>query len=400
MVAYNYSTLTGLIIPDTVDIRTGVEGEYKALFGAGLNLKPSTPQGLLITAETSNRDAVARNNAVIANQINPNVSGGIFFDGIGALTGFKRNPNSYSVIPAVDVAGIPNAILPAGSLAGTTTGFYFQTVNQVAFDSTGAAKVNFQCTIVGPVAADIGTLTIIVSGPLAWETVNNTIAATLGTEEQSDEQARIARREQIAIQGQGSSLAITSAIYAVNGVKTLIFRENTSASTQVIDGVTMVGHSIYLDIDGGLDIDIATTLQSVKDGGCAYNGNVTVSVTDPYSGQIIPVQFSRPDLIPVLSRVTISANVNNLVPDPEQTVKAAILAYANGELPGKKGLGVGIPVSPFEFAGAINRLAPQIFVQKVEVSYLSPIIYVTTELPIEIYQKATINSGAIQVILV
>jgi len=101
--------------------------------------------------------------------------------------------------------------------------------------------------------------------------------------------------------------------------------------------------------------------------------------------------------MPVLARVTIKANTSIL--DPQAAIKEAILAFANGEIDGEDGFTVGATVSPFELAGAINKLYPSIFVLKVEVSYSSPISYTTDVLPIEIFEIATIISGSISVVI-
>lgn len=87
MAEYNYITSSGVIIPDTAEQRTAVENEFKAVFGQDLDISPETPQGVLITMETENRDAIVRNNAELANQINPDLAGGVFLDAIWALMG-------------------------------------------------------------------------------------------------------------------------------------------------------------------------------------------------------------------------------------------------------------------------------------------------------------------------
>lgn len=90
MANYGYVTSTGVIVPDTSTTLDQVRSEYRAAFGDDLDTSAETPQGVLITAETESRDAVARNNADLANQINPNLAGGVFLDAIWQLTGGQR----------------------------------------------------------------------------------------------------------------------------------------------------------------------------------------------------------------------------------------------------------------------------------------------------------------------
>lgn len=394
---YEYVQLTGTIIPDTAVTRQQVEQEYKNAFGDDLIVTPNTPQGMLITAETLARDAAARNNAALANQINPNIAGGVYLDALLALTGSQRNAAAYSTV-LCDLTGIAGTPIPAGVTAKTAAGDIFQSITTVTLDGSGEASVTFQAIDPGAIVANAGTLTIIVDGVLGWETVTNPDDATLGSDTQTDEAARIYRRNTLALQGQSLAEAITSGLYATPGVRSVTFRENVEDDTQVIDGVTLVGHSMYACVDGGTDNAVAATILQKKSGGCNYNGDTVVNVIEPASGQTFPVRFDRPDLIPVLIRVTIRSNTS--VADPVGTVNAAILAYADGLLDNEPGFVVGAPVSPFELSGAINREAPTIFVTKVEVSYSSPIDFVTTELPIQIFEKATIIQSSITVVIV
>lgn len=394
---YNYISIQGVIIPDVAVTRAEVEQEYKDAFGQDLVVTANTPQGILITAETLARDSVARSNATLANQINPNIAGGQYLDAIWALTGGARNPASKTFVPGVVLTGVPGTSIPQGTTAQNVNNDIFESLSTVVLDVTGQAITDFQSVIDGVIDCPINTLTTLVDYPLGLETVNNPNAPTLGSDTQSDESTRFYRRNALALQGTALPEAITSALYNIPGFKSLKFRENTTSSTTIIDNVTMIPHSIYVCADGGSDSDVANVLLSKKSAGAGYNGSVTVNVTDPSSGQIYPVKFDRPILIPVICRVTINPN-NPSVADPVEAIRQSILAYANGLINGEDGFIVGAQVSPFELAGAINSQYPQIFVKKLEVSYASPINYVVAQLFIEIFQKPTITSSAIQVV--
>ncbi len=120
MADYNYIVSTGVIVPDTASLRSEVEAEYKSVFGADLPVTPETPQGVLITAEVESRDGMVRNNAELANQINPDIAGGVWLDAIWALTRGKRRGATRSRLSGVVFSGIPGTIIPAGSLASPT----------------------------------------------------------------------------------------------------------------------------------------------------------------------------------------------------------------------------------------------------------------------------------------
>lgn len=406
--AYTYVDTTGTIVPDTADILTQVQDEYKTVFGADLIVTPDTPQGVLITVETLARATVADNNAAIANQINPNLAGGVFLDAILALTGSQRTTSTYTIV-SCNLTGVSGTIIPQGSLAQDTLGNQYasQAAVTLAAGMPGTATVNFVSLVPGPITVSPSTLIHIMSSVLGWETITNPAAqSVIGSATQSDLSAKVFRINTLFAQGSSLAGAITSALYAVPGVSSLSFLENIAPTTQVISGVTMIGHSIYTCVNGGTDIDIANALVAKKSGGAAYNNGassmpVTETITVPFSNQIMNILFDRPDPIPVLVKVT--ASVAASIQDPEQSIINAVLAYANNDttqLGGEPGLLVGTSVSCFEIAGAINRLNPAIYLHNVQTSLASSVNYANTEIAISVFQIAQIIASNITVVLV
>lgn len=398
MADYQFIEQTGVVLPDTSALQSEVENEFREAFGSDLVVTPNTPQGVLITGEVIARSGVAANNATLANQINPNAAGGVFLDGIWALTGGQRWPATKSTIPGVALAGVGGTVIPAGSIASTADGVEFETAGAVVLDpGAGTATVDFIAREFGPVACAPGALDTIVSAVLGWETVTNPAGAVLGRLVEGDGSSRIRRRNTLALQGSGSPEAIVSGLYDTEGVRSLSFRENTADTTEVIDGVTMVPHSIYACVDGGSDADVAATLHERKNMGSGYNGAVTVNVTDPASGQTYPVKFDRPTAVPVLARATV--RVAGATGDPVALVRAAIMAYVQGRIDGEAGFAVGTAVSPFELAGAVNIQSPGLFVQKMEVTKQAVIAYAVAEIPLALDEIATMAEGSITVVV-
>jgi uncharacterized phage protein gp47/JayE len=396
MADYTYIQETGTIIPDTGDILTEVQNEFKDVFGADLVTTPDTPQGVLMTAFALARDSIVRNNAALANQINPNLAGGVFLDAIWALTGGARAIATRSTVTG-QLTGVPSTLIPAGSRAQTTEGDLFETTGDVSIIANGTAEVEFRSVEYGPIPALSGTLTQIITGIVGWETVTNADNATLGVEEQSDQSVRALRRNTLALQGVALPEAIVSGLYMTEGVRSLSFRENVTDSPITIDGVSLDPHSIYVCVDGGTDMDVATTLLNNKSLGCGWNGGVTVDVLEPFSGQEYEVKFSRPTEVEIDIRVTIRASTQ--LTDPAQDVKDAIMAYVNGEQTGEPGFTVGNDVSSFELASAINRVQPLIYVQKVEIKTgADP--YSTDEIEILISEIAVTDETNITVVVV
>lgn len=397
MASYNFISNRGVIVPDTATLRAQVEAEWREAFGQDLDLSPDTPQGVLITAEVEARDSVARNNAEVANQINPDISGGIWLDAIWRLTGGFRRAATPSTLVGVVFGGQPGTLIPAGSEALVeATGARFFTLIDVTLDAAGVATGNMQSVDLGRIACPVGALNAIATTVFGWETVVNPNAAVVGTEEETDFASRQRRRNTLALQGRSLSESVTSRLYALDGVRSLVFRENILPTTQVIEGISMVPHSVYACVVGGVDSEIAQALLDSKTAGANWNGAQLVNVIDQFSGQTYPVRFDRPTTVLVYVRVTIRATPL----DAESLVRNSIINYANGLNDGEPGFAVGEDVSPFELAGAINQAEPRLFVMKVEISTDGGTTYTTNDAVIGITQVAAVTSNSISVVIV
>jgi hypothetical protein len=386
-------------LPDTSNLLTDVQSEYISVFGADLVVTPDSPQGVLISAEALARAEVVTNNAAMASQINPNVAGGVFLDAIMAMTGLQRTAQTQTQVPNVTVAGVAGTIIPQGALAQTAAGDQFMTLTQVTIPSTGNTLVNFASVAYGAIPCAAGALTQVVSSILGWETVTNATAGTLGATTQSDQAARALRQNTLGFQGVALPIAITSALYATPGVTSLTFQENVSPSTQVINGISMVGHSIYACVAGGSDTAVAAALLENKSSGCAWNGGTTVNVIEPASGQSYAVSFDRPAQIGILVNVT-TTNGN------AANITQAILDYAaglvqvtdqNGSIGTLPGFVVGADVSPFDIAGAILAENPGTYLSSVQISLTSPISFTSNPIPVGVNQQAYTQASFVTV---
>lgn len=382
MADYNFISSLGVIVPDTANLREQVVSEWQEAFGADLVTDPETPQGVMITAETEARDAVARNNAVLANQINPDIAEGVFLDAIWALTRGSRRGATRSLITGAVLGGQSGTIVPAGSLAAVDgTGDLFRTTGAVVIGSGGTVTANLESVDTGPIACGIGQLVNVATSVLGWETITNPSAAALGRNEESDISARRRRRNTLALQGVALPEAIVSRVFDIENVRSVVFRENVTNAPQVIDGANMIPHSIFVCVSGGDDAEIAQALLETKSLGAGWNGNTTVNIVEPFSGQTYAVDFERPAAVNVFVRVT--ARFNGI--DAASVIPSALQQYADGELNNEDGFIIGADVNPFELAGAINQIEPRIFVVNVELS-TDGVTFAAAPIPISIQE--------------
>ena len=374
---YQYINDAGVIVPDTDDLLTEVRQEYMDTLAPDLNTDGSTPQGVLINAEALARAAVVANNAAVANQINPNIAGGVFLEAICALTGFDVPTGTFSTISGVALGGLASTIIPAGQLVSVGEGGpQFASVALVTLDGSGNATVDFQAVDTGPIPAVVDSL-VLVAPVLGLETVANANIAVLGVAALSDAAIRALRQNTLALQGVSIAEAITSALFDVPGVTSLSFRENIADTTQTIDGIVLVAHSIWACVAGGSDNDVAFALLGTKTLGANWNGATDVTVVEPASGQTYTVQFDRPTETPMFIELTVTAPGS--LSDPQTAVANAALAYADGQVLGQPGFAVGAAASPFAIAAGVCVQLPGVLVTLCRVS-LDGASWQTTEI--------------------
>ena len=392
MAKYDYIKETGVIVADTSTIKDEVEAEYKSDFGDDFVIDDTSPQGVMANAEVIQRRGLMEQCAEIANQINPDFSTGTHLDSIwsltAAITGVRRTKEK-TTIAGVSLTGVSGEVVDAGTvlLAGDVE---FATASDVTLTS-GTVTVDVASVEYGDFIVAIGELNSIKQGaPFGLETVNNTSASVAGRLDEKDPASRLRRKDTLALQGVGTTPAIKSALNNVAGVKSISYLENKTKADATIDGIFLLANSIYVCVDGGIDLDIAEALHKSKGGGSAYNGSETVVYRQDHT-----VTFDRPTELQRWIRVTIKPTT---VTNPSAVIKAAAVDYASGNIAGENGFVVGSDVSPFEIAAAINSVSSGLFISLVEVS-ADGTTYQSSVMSTDLDEVARTSSSQVSVVI-
>jgi len=395
MADYQYQIDTGVIVPDMSQTLSEVAAEFRAVFGQSLSVDPSTPQGMLITRIAEMRDSVARNNCDVANQINPNVAGGVFLDALIGLHFGQRRAASKSTVTAT-VTGTNGTIIPKGSVAKTTLGARFETMYAVTI--SGSTSVQMQAIETGPVGADAGTLTKIETSISGWSTVTNPLAATLGRDVESDAQLRSRRLDMLGTQSTSTIAAIRSRLSAqVDGLISHAVVDNPTLSAKTIKGVSIAAKSIAVFTAGGASADIARAIYNATPAGVPTVGTTTVNVADTVvSGYSTPIKYTDAAAVPVLVKVTVDASTLDL----QTIIPELVVDYANGEGATPRNFVIGGDVLPFEIASYINSREPSINIRNVETTKASPVSWSNSPITIDLNQIPTIQLSSVTVVLV
>lgn len=398
MANYEYNQTTGVVVPDTSKVKDEVIAEFKtALQAPNLDVSDSTPQGRLIEAETVARKRTIENMALIANMLNPNQAYGIFLDSIMALSGIDRIGATRTRVTCT-LSGIANTVIPQNAQAQDSNGNIYYLENSVTIGAGGTVSGEFLALEKGAIVCGAGTLTQIVTAILGWTSITNASAGITGLDGESDNELR---QKFPTAQYQGKSIvdSIKSAILEVEEVKSCYVKDNpTNASATITNdrdntrNITLPAHSLYICVDGG-DVDkVAEAINNTRSVGCSFassNNATTVGQDTIYFDNLTNGGYT----VAVAVAITVKTGATT---DLTNAVKKAIESYANNEIEGVDGLQLGVNVSSFEIACAVNSQIPELYVESVKIGLVGGSI-TADSISIGANEKATIASANITV---
>ena len=198
----------------------------------------------------------------------------------------------------------------------------FTVTSNIDVDKVGKL-VNAQADEIGEKIAEANSLNVIKTPVLGWATTTNPLAASVGSELETDEQLRLRFRNTKFTQSSNIMDSLYSDLSNVTGVSGLAVYDN---DTDFEDVNGLPPHSFNVVILGGESEDIAETIWLNKPLGIASVGNVSVEIID---SQNFPrdIYFTRPDPVVVYIDVDLSTDANYPA-DGADRIRSAIIEYA------------------------------------------------------------------------
>jgi len=374
--SYTYVLPTGTISYDTTDLLSDVDSEWQTAFGATLNTDASTPQGTMIAAEVTARASVMKNNADVANMMNPQLAYGTWLDAVCSLLGIERGTNQSTVVQGVQINGNPTTTINAGSRIQTANGDVFVLQSSVTIPSSGVTVGTFQSSAYGQIPFPLGSCQIL-DGTIGWGSVSCVVTSTvtLGASQLLDPQLKNKRNQQLAVQGTASAAAVYANLLNVPNVQSAIVVENNTGQTaNPVNGITFtLGSALWVCVAGSpTPSAVAAAMYAAHNSGCPWDfgasgmGNPVnapngTSTTDTVTGLPYYVKYTTPILFDAYVQITVKQTAAQS-PGAE-AIQQAILEYAQGQESGEPGFVVGASVSAFEISGAVARQYPGCYVK-------------------------------------
>lgn len=375
-------TAAGLETQTQSEIFDELAARLQAQFGTNTNVSISSifGQWTNIIAEVQALDQAEL--LAVYRRFDPNSAAGVALNALAALTGSVRRGATSSVVEGIvefDQAGsYPNGAIVRNEDDGST----WQLINgPLAFGAPGTLAATFQAIDTGPQIANAGTPwspVTIVPGFVSF--TNTSDDATIGRDEESDEDFRRRRQTELYSQNIGPLLSIQGVVSKVdttNGQVTNVrVYHNPATSPADADGIPFKAFNVLVETDPPLPLPqvagpIEPLAQDIADaifaatgaGGESYGTDYgvvsTISVTDAEGNSQGPIRFDVVEIVDVDIDITITLFSNNddgpIVPDDPQQMADLIRSETATSLTGSF-VNIGRDARALDTQGVIQSL--------------------------------------------
>jgi uncharacterized phage protein gp47/JayE len=309
------------------EIESDMKTTAQNLFGDDINLTLRSPLGLLIVLLSYPLSLVWLALEGVYNSAFLDTASGKSLDYVGQYIGISRKGAAKAVGEAT-FTGEPDEVIPEGFKISTDTD------PKIIYQTTRLGVVEPDGTIILPIEAEKAgqdyevaqnQLTEILNPtPYVYE-VTNSEATYGGQDIESDYEFKRRYKESVTNSGASTIDAIRSAVYEVDGVRSVFINEN---HTMEVNADDLPPKSIEVVTLGGAEEDVASVVLANKPAGIETAGDITVNTQDS-AGNIRTIAFSRPTSIPIY--VDIELKVSSAFPaDGDLQLEELIVNYIGG----------------------------------------------------------------------
>lgn len=320
--ANNYIDADGLTLESLNDLVARLEEQFRAIYGADINLDANSPDAQILNIFAQAVEDVKEVAKDVYNSFSPSVATGRALDSRVAINGITRQGATPTITP-VSITVDQNVTLQGlDTLNGNPftvqddTENNFQLQEEIAL-TPGNHSLLFQAEEDGQVEVTLNTIQTIVTLQAGVASCDNPDSPiTIGVDEETDQQLRLRQQRSVALPSQGYRDGLDGALLAVDDVIDAKVYENDTNATDV-NGIP--AHSIWCIVDGGADQDIGDQIRLKKTAGCGTRGDEVVEYLEQ-NGLTTIIRFDRPEL----ENLFIDMVVTSL--DPEYTPNGSLIA--------------------------------------------------------------------------
>lgn len=327
-------TPTGYEILTIDEVRAEISADLRDAFGAELDTSAESVLGQIVGIFAEREASLWLMGRDVWQAGTPGGATGVSLTQLALLTGTLRRSATYSTVTET-VNLNAGTTLPAGSRVAVVSDpdAQFETLVDVTNGGGSPANLSVEMRAVtsGPVRANAGTLTTIVTPVAGWNSATNATDAELGLADETDAELRTRREEELRVQGSANLDAIDQDVEQVEGVVDARGFENDTDVT--VDGLPP--HSFRIVIWDGPsaaadDDEIAQAIWNAKPVGIQTVGGDTGTAFDN-QGAARTINFDRAAEVEVYLEFDIEIDAATWPADGENQIADAIVDFADAE---------------------------------------------------------------------
>ena len=297
--------------PDGIQVQTFQEiydelaAGYRVIYGEDINLEPNSPDGQRVAIEAQLVLDSQSFGALEYNQRDPDFALGQSLNSIIKLSGITRRPTTRSQVDVTVVTDRP-LTLPVDYTVEDDLGQSWSTLAARTLIA-GTTTVTVFAVNFGAIAADPDTIVNPVTVVIGVQSVTNPASATVGIDEETDQELRVRRNRSLETPQSSSTGRMFTALASVPNVTDVAVYEN---DTDVTDYNGIPAHSLWVVVEGGSVSAIIETMTKNKTGGKGMVGSVTETFSEDFKRPngttftiVHSMTFDRPVDVPVLVRL-------------------------------------------------------------------------------------------------
>jgi len=297
-------TPEGIQVQTFQEIYDEIAAGYRTIYGEDINLAADTPDGQRVAIEAQLVLDSQSFGALEYNQRDPDFALGQSLNSIIKLSGINRRPATRSQVDVLVVTD-RSLTLPVDYAVEDELGQSWTTL-AIRDLSAGTTTVTLFAENFGSVEADAATIINPVTVVIGVQSVTNPIAATVGIDEETDQDLRVRRNRSLETPRSSSTGRMFTALASLPNVIDVAVYEN---DTDVTDADGIPAHSLWIVVEGGAVSSIIETMVKNKTGGKGMVGSVTGTFEEDVlrpNGSTFTIihsmTFDRPVFVPVLVR--------------------------------------------------------------------------------------------------
>jgi len=335
----DYVTAAGLQIKTVQEILDELSARQKADIDATLNTAADSPLGQINGIFASQLREAWEVVEVAYNGFNPDAAEGFLLEKLSALTGTVKRPATKSTVTLTCDLDLGTALV-AGTHFAHVVGApdnRWTPADDYTAGVAGAQSVDFEAEDAGAVPANAGTITVIATPVVGWNSVTNAADAYTGREADDDPILRLRREQELRATGSATVDAIRADLLAfeVDGVQSIEQASVFENVTDVVDATGLPGKSIECVIYDGsppalTNNQIAQAIFDTKPAGILAFGLESGVATDSQGG-FHTIGFTRPTEKQVWIEMFVSVNIATGYAGAA-ALKAALVALNTSDL--------------------------------------------------------------------